>query len=122
MRAVSTVGGKAMGSDGSFRFEIENLAADEHGNKVTVVKCHGRLISENAAETKEIVKPLLSAGGRTVIDLGDLNYMDSSGLGTLIGLKVSAVKQGLCILEFVNMTPRVMELLRISNLSKVLSS
>lgn len=111
-----------MGSDGSFRFEIENLAADEHGNKDTVVKCHGRLISENAAEIKEIVKPLLSAGGRTVIDLGDLNYTDSSGLGTLIGLKVSAVKQGLCILEFLNMTPRVMELLRISNLSKVLSS
>lgn len=111
-----------MGSDGSFRYEIENLPQDEHGNNVTVVKCHGRLISENAAEIKEIAKPLLSAGGRTVIDLGDLNYMDSSGLGTLIGLKVSAVKQGLCILEFVNMTPRVMELLRISNLSKVLSS
>jgi anti-anti-sigma factor len=116
------MGGTAMASDGSFRYEIENLADDERGNKVTVVKCHGRQISENAAELKEIVKPLLSAGGRTVIDLGDFNYMDSSGLGTLIGLKVSAVKQGLCILEFVNMTPRVMELLRISNLSKVLSS
>jgi anti-anti-sigma factor len=122
MRAVSGMGGKAMGADGSFRYEIENLPADEHGNKVTVLKCHGRLISENAAQLKEIAKPLLSAGGRTVIDLGDLNYMDSSGLGALIGLKVSAVKQGLCILEFVNMTPRVMELLRISNLSKVLSS
>lgn len=57
-----------------------------------------------------------------MVDLGDLNYMDSSGLGTLIGSKVSAIKRGLCILEFVNMTPRVLELLRISNLSKVLSS
>lgn len=111
-----------MGSDGSSRYEIENLPADEPSNKVTVVKCHGRLVSENAAEIQEIVKPLLSAGGRTVVDVGDLNCMDSSGLGTLIGLKVSAIKQGLCILEFVNMTPRVLELLRISNLSKVLSS
>jgi anti-sigma B factor antagonist len=116
------MGGTAMESNGSFRYGIENLPDDEHSNKVTMVKCHGRLIRENAGELKEIVKPLLSAGGRIVIDLSDLNYMDSSGLGTLIGLKVSAVKQGLCILEFVNMTPRVMELLRISNLSKVLSS
>jgi anti-anti-sigma factor len=122
MPSVLTMGGTAMGSDGSSRYEIENLPADEHSNKVTVVKCHGRLVSENAAEIKEIVKPLLSAGGRIVVDLGDLNYMDSSGLGTLIGSKVSAIKRGLRILEFVNMTPRVLELLRISNLSKVLSS
>jgi anti-anti-sigma factor len=111
-----------MESNASFRHEIEHLPDDEHGNKLTVVKCHGRLIGENSAEIKELVKPLLAAGGRIVIDLGDLNYMDSSGLGTLIGLKVSAVKQGLCILEFVNMTPRILELLRISNLSKVLST
>jgi len=107
---------------GSFRYEVENLPEDEHGNKVTLVKCHGKLISENSSEIKQAVKALLPAGGRIVIDLGDLNYMDSSGLGALIGLKVSAVKQGLCILEFVNMTSRVMELLRISNLAKVLSS
>jgi len=107
---------------GSFRYEVENLPEDEHGNKVTLVKCHGKLISENSSEIKQAVKALLPAGGPIVIDLGDLNYMDSSGLGALIGLKVSAVKQGLCILEFVNMTSRVMELLRISNLAKVLSS
>jgi anti-anti-sigma factor len=122
MRRVSAMGGTAMESNVSFRHEIENLPNDEHGNKVTVVKCHGRLLSENSAQIKELVKPLLAAGGRIVIDLGDLNYMDSSGLGTLIGLKVSAVKQGLCILEFTNMTPRILELLRISNLSKVLST
>jgi len=43
-----------------------------------------------------------------VIDLSDVSYLDSSGLGTLVGLKVSAIKQGPCILEFVNMTPRVL--------------
>src|ERR1700679_2622452 len=100
MRPVSATGGTAMESNASFRHEIEHLPDDEHGNKVTVVKCHGRLISENSAEIKELVKPLLAAGGRIVIDLGDLNYMDSSGLGTLIGLKVSAVKQCLCIIDF----------------------
>lgn len=44
------------------------------------------------------------------------------GLGALVGLKVSAISQGLCILEFVNMTPRALELLRVSNLTQMLKS
>jgi len=56
-----------------------------------------------------------------VIDLGGVNYLDSSGLGAMVSLKVSALKQGFCTLEFVEMTPRVMELLRISNLTQMLS-
>jgi anti-anti-sigma factor len=65
---------------------------------------------------------MIPLGGRIVIDLGDLSFLDSSGLGALVGLKVTAVKQGLVILEFVNMTPRVMELLRISNLAQTFAS
>lgn len=106
----------------SFYYEIENSGDDQHGNKVTTIKCHGRLVSENAGQIKEAVKPLISQGGRIVIDLGDLNYLDSSGLGALIGLKISAVSQGFCILQFVNMRPRIMELLRITGLEKILSS
>lgn len=38
-----------------------------------------------------------------------------------MGLKVSAINQGYCILELVNMLPRVMELLRIANLTQLFS-
>jgi anti-anti-sigma factor len=69
-----------------------------------------------------VVRPLIPQGGRIVIDLADVNYLDSSGLGALVGLKASAVKQGLCILEFANMTPRVLELLRITRLTQMFSS
>lgn len=106
----------------SFTYEVVKSPDDQHGNKVTTIKCHGKLISENTNEIKELVKPMIPLGGRIVIDLGDLNYLDSSGLGALVGLKVTAVKQGLVILEFVNMTPRVMELLRISNLVQTFAS
>jgi anti-anti-sigma factor len=106
----------------SFHYEVEKSLDDQHGNKVTTIKCHGKLISENANQIKELVKPLIPIGGRIVIDLGDLTYLDSSGLGALVGLKVTAVKQGLVILEFTNMTPRVLELLRISNLIQTFSS
>jgi anti-anti-sigma factor len=106
----------------SFHCEVEKSPDDQHGNKVTTIKCHGRLVIDNASQIKEVVKPLLPLGGRIIIDLGDLSYLDSSGLGALVGLKASAIKQGLCILEFVNMTPRVLELLRITRLTQIFSS
>jgi anti-sigma B factor antagonist len=111
-----------MEPQGSFHYEVEKLPDDQRGNKVTTVKCHGRLTIENAARLKEVVKPLLAAGGRTIIDLSDVSFLDSSGLGALISLKVSAVNQGLCILEFANMTPRVLELLRVTRLMQILTS
>jgi anti-anti-sigma factor len=111
-----------MASNGSFHYEVKKSADDQQGNKVTRISCHGRLVSENVGEMKELVRPLIPLGGRIVIDLSDLNYLDSSGLGALVALKVSAIKQGLCIVQFVNMTPRVLELLRMTNLAQILSS
>ena len=40
----------------------------------------------------------------------------------LVGLKASAIKQGPCILELANITPGVMELLRITHLTQMFSS
>jgi len=95
---------------------------DELGNRVTTVKCHGSIVSETAGKLKETVRPLIPQGGRIIVDLGDVNYLDSSGLGVLVGLKASALNQGLCILEFSHMTPRVLDLLRITNLTKMFTS
>jgi anti-anti-sigma factor len=111
-----------MEPQGSFKYEIENLPEDQRGNKVVMVKCHGKLSRESASQLKEVVKPLLAAGGRTIVDLGEVSFMDSSGLGALVSLRVSAINQGLCILEFVNMTPRVLELLRITRLMDIVKS
>jgi len=103
--------------------EVEkSRGKDPQGNEITMVHCHGRLVSDTAETFKEVVRPLLPLGGRIVVDLGDLNYLDSSGLGTMVGLKASALRQGLCILEFANMTPRILELLRITNLLQMFSS
>jgi anti-sigma B factor antagonist len=107
---------------GAFTFEVENAENDQYGNRVTIVKCHGKVTSETGCELREAVKPLLALGGRIIINLGDVNYLDSSGLGALVGLKMSAIKQGYCILEFANVTPRILELLRVSNLAQILSS
>lgn len=109
-----------MDAERSFQCEVEQSPNDEYGNRVTTVNCHGRLISETSSQIKEAVKPLITSGGRIVIDLGDVNYLDSSGLGALVGLKVLAIKQGYCMLEFVNMAPRIAELVRLTNLTQML--
>jgi len=107
---------------GAFTCDVEKTENDQYGNRVTIVKCHGKVTSETAWELREAVKPLLALGGRIIINLSDVNYLDSSGLGALVGLKLSAIKQGYCILEFANVTPRILQLLRVSNLTQILSS
>lgn len=105
-----------------FHCEVVKLSdKDAEGNKVTTVTCHGKIVSDTAAQVKEAIKPLITDGGRIIVDLGDVTHLDSSGLGTLVGLKASAMNQGYCILEFSNMTPRILELLRITNLLQLFS-
>jgi anti-anti-sigma factor len=112
-----------MSPDHGFHCEAhKSKEKDEGGNQVTTVKCHGRLVSQNVSTVKEVVKPLISEGGRIIVDLGEVNQLDSSGLGALVGLKASAINQGYCILEFKNMTPRVLELLRLTHLTQMFSS
>ena len=108
-----------MPSNDPFRCEVEKAPDDDQGNKVTIVKCHGRLVGEASAQLKDTVKALILGGGRIVIDLADVEHLDSSALGALVGLKVSAINHGYCILELDNVTPRVLELLRITNLANM---
>ena len=107
-------------SETSFHYEV---ATGEDGNewKLTTITCHGRLVSDNADQIKEPVKPLIAEGGRIVVDFADLKYLDSLGLGALVGLKVSAINKGMCKLELVNLSPRVRELLSLTNLTELFS-
>jgi anti-anti-sigma factor len=104
-----------------FNYEIEKTG-DEATSPVTTIICHGRVVSQTSDQLKAVVKPLIPKGGKIVLDLTGVNYMDSSGLGTLVGLKVSAMKEGYCKLELVNLSARVKELLRLSNLTQLFSS
>jgi anti-anti-sigma factor len=104
-----------------FHCEVEK-SEDESVGTITTVICHGRVVSESAGQLKDVVKPLIPLGGHIVLDLTDVSYMDSTGLGSLVGLKVSALKEGYCRLELKNLSPRVKELLRLSNLTQLFAS
>jgi len=99
-----------------FGYEVE-LSGD-----TTLVKCHGKVVSETAGDLKQLIKPMIPKCRRIVLDLTDVDFVDSSGLGTLVGLKVSAGAAAYCSLEFINFSPHVKELLQITKLSQLLGS
>jgi anti-anti-sigma factor len=114
-------------TQGLFHYEVEHSevdpseALDSRGTKVTTVKCHGKLVAETRGQLEEMFQRT-PFEGRIVIDLSDVHYVDSAGLGALIRLKLSAVKHGGVSVNFVQMTPRVMQLLSIANLTDWFSS
>ncbi|RXH57761.1 STAS domain-containing protein [Granulicella sibirica] len=101
--------------------EVEKTTED-NGGRLATVTCHGRLVAGTSEAIKATVKPLITDGGRIIVDVGDLQYIDSMGLGALVGLKVSAIGAGYCTLEFKNLSDRLQALLRITNLTDLFKS
>jgi anti-sigma B factor antagonist len=84
------------------------------------VYCTGKITSDTAAKLKATVKPLLSESHVVVLDLTHVDYMDSSGLGTIVGLFVSA-KAAKSQLKLINLNERLKELFSITRLGQLLS-
>jgi anti-anti-sigma factor len=105
----------------TFHYEIEK-SGDATTGRVTRVICHGHLVNQTADQLKDVVKPLIPIGGKIILDFKEVGFVDSLGLGTLVGLKVSAIGAGYCSLEFEHLSPRVQELLRLTNLMQLFKS
>jgi anti-sigma B factor antagonist len=80
----------------------------------TRVRCTGKLIAPSTEILQAEFRSLLPGAKRIVLDLTDLSYMDSSGLGSIIGLYVSAKTAG-AKLEVINLSKRVRELFSVTN-------
>jgi anti-sigma B factor antagonist len=92
----------------------------EHAGSDVVVRLSGKLIAGNTDVLYEEVRRLIPGSKRIVLDLTDLAYMDSMGLGTIIRLYVSAKSSG-CDLELIHLSKRIRELLGLTNLLSVFS-
>ncbi len=80
-----------------------------------VVECHGKLTLEHAPQLRNKVRTLILDEKRIVLDLKEVPFMDSSGLGTLVTLYVSGRTRG-CKLELVNVSAALRTLLGMTNL------
>jgi len=94
-----------------------NLHTSTREDEVTV-RCIGRLMVEHAEILKNHVKSLIPHKKRIVLDLNEITQMDSSGLGTLVSLYVSA-RRANCDLLLVNYSKPVRHLLGLTNLLSV---
>jgi anti-sigma B factor antagonist len=93
-------------------FDIEDTG------DVAVVRLHGKLTMGVSGVLHARVKKLIPEHKRIVLDLSDLSHMDSSGLGTLVGLFVSARSAG-CSLELENLSHGIQKMLSLTNLLSV---
>jgi anti-anti-sigma factor len=79
-----------------------------------VVECFGKLTTENVPLLKMEMLEACGKKGRVVLDLKEVPMMDSSGLGAVVTLHVSARTRG-CRLEVVNASKQIRELFSMTN-------
>lgn len=86
---------------------------------ITIIEVTGNLTAATGDALRDKVGSLLQQGRKQiVVNLGDVPYMDSSGLGTLVSSFATAQRQG-GTLKLLNLTRRLHDLLVITKLSNV---
>ncbi len=80
--------------------------------------CRGRITSETAELFKSEVKKLAVRSKLVIVDLSQVDHVDSGGLGTVLATYITA-KSGGCTLRLVNLTQRTKDLLRLTQMASV---
>jgi anti-sigma B factor antagonist len=87
---------------------------------ILAIECSGRIVlgEELSLLRDEVKKAVQDGTKRIVLNLGEVNYIDSSGLGTLVALDTTARNAGATI-KLANLTKRVGDLLQVTKLLTV---
>lgn len=90
------------------------------GQDAAVVRVEGRLTMATAAGLRSAVAEAVDAGRpRLVLDMAGCSFLDSSGLGAVIG-GLKAARQAGGDLRLARPTPQVTTVLELTNLDRVL--
>jgi len=86
---------------------------------ITIVTCTGKIIfGEEANTLRDVLKRRLSETKHIVLNLSGVSYIDSGGLGTLVGVYSSARSAGADI-KMVGLSQRLRDVLAITKLAAV---
>ena len=86
---------------------------------VKIFDCSGRIVfGDEASQLRETIKKELAENNRLVLNLANVSYIDSGGIGTLVSLFTTARNAGGDI-KLLNLTKRVGDLLQITKLITV---
>jgi anti-sigma B factor antagonist len=83
-----------------------------------IVRCSGKVTVASVELLLNTVRPLILQTKRLALDLSELKYLDSSGLGTLVQLWATS-KQAGTELTVINLNKRIRDLLGVTNLSSI---
>ncbi len=89
---------------------------------VRVLDCSGKItLGEGTMAIRNTVREILKDGGKKIIlNLADVNYIDSSGIGELVSTFTTVTNQG-GQLKLLKLTTKIQELLAITKLLTVFS-
>lgn len=97
------------------------FAVEQLTDNVSLIRAEGRLDMVSASGLRAIVADALAAGRtRIVVDLSGVAFMDSSGLGALVGC-LKAARQAEGDLRLARPSAQVVSVLRLTNLDRVLA-
>jgi anti-sigma B factor antagonist len=87
---------------------------------ILAIGCNGRIVfgDESSLLRDEVKKAIADGHKRIVLNLAEVNYIDSGGLGTLVALHTTAHNAGGTI-KLANLTQRVGDLLQVTKLLTV---
>jgi anti-sigma B factor antagonist len=87
---------------------------------VTIVDLSGRItLGEGSTILRDIVREMIAKGNKKILlNLGDVTYIDSSGIGELVSA-FTTVRNGGGELKLLNLTKKVHDLLQITKLYTV---
>ena len=82
----------------------------------TLIRCIGKMTYTSAEVLRSAVRPLFPETKRVVLDLKDMTYLDSFGLGVLVGIYLSAQRQD-CQFRLINVNQQAQQIIRVTNLN-----
>jgi len=87
---------------------------------IHILDCSGKItLGEGTMTVRNTVRDILAEGGKKIIlNLGDVNYVDSSGIGELVST-YTTVTNGGGQLKLLHLTKKIQELLAITKLLTV---
>jgi anti-anti-sigma factor len=90
----------------------------EKKSSETIVRATGRITPATSAPLENTLRELIAEGKRIVLDLTNVDYVDSAGLGALVSVYMHA-RRTKCHLEFANPKQRIKDLFKRSGLASV---
>jgi anti-sigma B factor antagonist len=99
---------------------VSMKATTRQVDAITVIDLSGRItLGEGCTQLRQLIRDLLGKGSKNIlVNLADVTYIDSSGIGELVSAFTAVSNQG-GQLKLLNLTKKVHDLLQITKLYTV---